>query len=143
MTATENAMLFSIHPRESQKLDNICPVCGKPLTLGVLHRVFDLADRQESNFDNFTYFCPLHELISSAIGVGPQSKKVCGIYDRILELFPTEFDVLLNIPVEEIRAKFQSSGLPPEICQAIAKVREGSVEVNPGYDGVFGSIGLK
>jgi uncharacterized protein (TIGR00375 family) len=126
-------------PQESKKYNNICPVCGKPLTIGVLNRVEELADRQEgtkpANFIPFKRLIPLAEVIADAVGTLPASKQVKKEYDNLIERFGNEFKVLLDASYEELR----SSSLP-EIAEGIIKVREGRVKVDPGYDGVYGKV---
>lgn len=128
----------SFTPSETRAHDFLCPVCGKPVTVGVLHRVRDLSDRDEPKAGRPHFsIVPLAEIVSEAVGVGPSSKKVAGIYDRLIETFGTEFAVLLDTPPVELdRAGF------PEIAQAIAAMREGRARVTPGFDGEYGRIEL-
>lgn len=126
-------------PPESKVNDDLCPVCGKPLTIGVLHRVEDLADREEGfapeNAIPYRSLVPLEEVISAALSVGVGTATVTKEYDRLLSSFKSEFDVLLDAPLEEIATA--SSG---RVAEGVRRVREGKVEVAPGYDGVFGEV---
>ena len=126
-------------PRESIKHKNICPKCKKPLVLGVDHRVEDLSDRDEkydaSRRIPFKSIIPLKEIIADVVGVGKASKKVGGIYERIIELGKNEFNVLLKSDLESLRGEIES-----DIIEGIKSVREGRVEVSPGYDGEYGKV---
>ncbi len=128
-----------LSPTESEALHNICPRCKKKLTIGVENRVHQLADRPEGfKRDDIAYkkIIPLQEIISEVVGVGVNSKKVQSLYEKIVACAP-EFDVLLDLPQEEI------SGIAtPEIAQGIMRVRSGDVYISPGYDGEFGVVRL-
>lgn len=124
-------------PKESKKYNNICPVCGKPLTVGVMQRVEELADRQEGytpeNRPGFRSLLPLHEILAYVLNKGITTKAVWSEYSRILDR-KSENEILLRTPREEL-LKLTS----PEITEAILKNREGNVHVEPGYDGVYGT----
>ena len=126
-------------PQESKKIKNICPKCGKPLTIGVLHRVDDLADRQEGEEPNqtipFKKLIPLEEIIADAKGMGPGSKAVREEYKNLIKHFGSEFKILLTISPGQIE---QASS--PEIAEGVSRVRQGKVQIEPGYDGEFGRI---
>jgi uncharacterized protein (TIGR00375 family) len=128
----------SLHPKESLKLNNLCPKCGRKLTIGVLHRVEQLADRPEGFVPKdaipFKTLLPLYEIISFVTGVGElYSKKVLAEHDKLIARFGNELNVLLNVPREEL-TKVTSE----KIADAIIRVREGRVQYTPGYDGVYG-----
>lgn len=126
-------------PAESKKLKNICPKCGKPLTIGTLHRIDDLADRKEGDQPAsaipFRYLVPLEEIIADAKGVGAASKTVAAEYKNLIQSFGSEFDILLNRTPEEIRGVSSF-----EIGEAVSRVRQGQVKKEPGYDGEYGKI---
>jgi len=130
---------ISLSPKESKKYNNICPVCGRPLTIGVLNRVEELADRPEGfkpdNAIPFKSLVPLEEIIAEALGVQPGTQQVLKEYQNLIEKFGSELEVLLEISQKEL----QSSTLP-EISEGIIRVREGKVFTEPGYDGVYGKI---
>ncbi|MCM8785608.1 MAG: hypothetical protein NC899_05150 [Candidatus Omnitrophica bacterium] len=127
-----------LHPKDAIKLNNICPKCGKVLTVGVLHRVEELADRPEGLVPKdaipFKSLLPLYEIISFAWGSGElYSKKVLQEHDKLIEKFGNELNILLNVTKEELLKVTNE-----KIVDAIIKVREGKVKYIPGYDGVYG-----
>jgi len=128
-----------LEPDQSSKLDDLCPVCGRPLTIGVLHRVMDLADRDQPWYPDTApavhSLIPLPEILSELHGVGPATKTVLTSYAKAVNTFGSEFTLLLDTPIEEIRD--QGS---PLLAEAIARVRENRVIREPGYDGAFGVI---
>jgi len=128
-----------LSPKETKKYNGICPVCGKPLTIGVLNRVEQLADRPEGfkpeNAIPFLSLVPLKEIIADAIGQGVDTAQVEKEYQKLIEKIGNEFEVLLNAKREEI-----GEITSPEIAEGIIKVREGKVLIEPGYDGVYGKI---
>lgn len=127
-----------LEPRESSRLQGLCPVCGRPLTIGVSHRIFDLADRREPIYppgSPLVYsFIPLPEILAEIAGRGPGSKTVLLEYARIISRFGSEFALLLNTPREEI------SPVSPLLGEAVKRIRENRVIRIPGYDGEFGVI---
>lgn len=129
----------ALPPEEAEKLGNICPVCGKQLTIGVLHRVEKLADREQGfmpkNVIPFKRLLPLYEVISFAVGEGKlYSKKVEKLEKKLLSHFGNELKVLLEVPEEELNKFVENE----KIVKAIILNREGKVKVIPGYDGVYG-----
>jgi len=124
-------------PSETKKTGGICPVCKKELTIGVQYRVDQLADRPQKNNNHSQQFyklLPLHEILSLMMGSPESSKKVWAEYWNILKAGKNEFDVLMNVPEEELKRVTS-----PEIAHAIVLVREGKVTFDPpGYDGVYG-----
>lgn len=126
-------------PEETKKLGAICPVCGRRLTVGVMHRVEELAKRptgyQPKNRPSYKMLVPLMEILAEALGMGFSSQTVEIEYNRLTERFESEFDVLLKVDLLEI-AKVAGE----KIAQGIKKVREGKIMVDPGYDGVFGTV---
>ena len=130
---------ISLSPKESKKYNNICPVCGRPLTIGVLNRVEELADRPEGfkpeNAIPFKSLVPLEEIIAEALGVQPGTQQVLKEYQNLIEKFGSEFKVLLEASRQELEAATLS-----EIAEGIIRVREGKVFIEPGYDGVYGKI---
>lgn len=134
---------FYCEPEETRRLKGLCPKCGRPLTVGVLHRVAELADRQPhphrpSQSAPFRSIVPLAELVASVYGVGKGSKRVRKTVDEFLQDGRTEFGVLLDLPESELKR----IGCP-EVTQAILHMRLGQVEIQPGYDGAYGIVRAK
>lgn len=127
-----------LHPKDAIKLNNICPKCKRKLTIGVLHRVEELADREEGfvpkNAIPFKTLLPLYEIISFAWGKGElYSRKVLQEHDKLIEKFGNELNVLLNVSKEKLKDITDK-----RVVNAIIKVREGKVSFDPGFDGVYG-----
>lgn len=127
-----------LDPIETRRLDLLCPACGRPLTVGVLHRVLELADRETPLYPEgapaFYSLTPLPELLSELLQVGSSSKEVLYQYGRAVARFGSEFGLLLTTPVEKI-ATFS-----PLLAESVDRVRQGRVIRIPGYDGEFGTI---
>jgi len=130
---------ISLPPKESLKYNNICPVCGRPLTIGVLHRVEELADRPEGFKPEgaipFKSLVPLNEIIAESVGTNPETKQVKIEYKNLIQKFGNEFKILLDVPRENLEA-----ATLPEIAEGIMRIREGRVKITPGFDGVYGKI---
>ncbi len=128
-----------LSPKETKAHGGRCPVCGRPLTIGVMHRVEALADRPEGfrppGAIPYRSLVPLEEIIAQALGQGRDTKGVRDEYLKLVSRFGSEFRVLLDLPEEEL-----SPGTPPKILSAIRKVRAGELQIRPGYDGVYGEI---
>ncbi len=128
-----------LSPKESKKYNNICPNCGKPLTLGVLNRVEELADRP-TNFKPkgaipFKSLIPLEEIIANALAQGTGTKRVNQKYQNLIKEFGSEFEILLNTSEENLKRVTLA-----EVAEGIIRVRQGRVSLEPGYDGVYGKI---
>jgi len=126
-------------PKKTREQGGICPICKKPLTLGVLYRVEELADRPEGvkpkKYHPYYNIIPLVEILSEVLKVGPNSKKVMGNYKNLLEKLGPEFDILTTLKTDVIEA----AGLPL-LGEAIKRVRQNKIVLLPGYDGEFGKI---
>jgi uncharacterized protein (TIGR00375 family) len=124
-------------PQQSREHNNICPVCRKELTIGVLNRVEKLADREEGyqpqNPVPFKRVIPLAEVISSVLNTAPYTQKAQNIYSALLKEFGTELNVLLNAKEEHI-----STITTPEITRWIMKNRNQEIKFLAGYDGEYG-----
>lgn len=131
----------SLSPVEAERLGGICPVCGKKLTMGVDHRVEQLADRAEGfvkkDGKKYESLVPLPEVISTCMGYFTASKKVQGCFEQMIQTLGTEFDILRNVPSEDIK-----SCAGERIAEGIENVRTGNVKRIPGYDGEYGKIEL-
>ena len=128
-----------LSPKESARYNNVCPVCGKPLTLGVANRIRQLADKDVGFVPEdaipFKSLVPLKEIIAETFGCGPATKKVEKEYQKIIQALHNEFNVLLNVSKAELESVTLS-----EITEGIMRVREGKIIVEPGYDGVYGKV---
>ena len=130
-----------LSPAEAKRYGGICPVCKKKLTMGVSHRIDQLADRPEGFIPEgrktFESLVPLLEVIAASTGRSAASKKVQEEYCKMVDELGTEFDILRTIPIEEIRS--HSGHL---ISEGIRRLREGRVKRLPGFDGEYGIIRL-
>lgn len=130
---------ISCSPEETKKYNGICPVCGKLLTIGVLSRVEELADRPEGfkpeNAIPYKSLIPLEEIIAEVLGVGVGTKGVEKEYKDLIEKFGSELGILLDTSISDLKSETL-----PEISEAISRVREGKVHIEPGYDGAYGKI---
>ncbi|HTP65185.1 MAG TPA: endonuclease Q family protein [Geobacteraceae bacterium] len=127
-----------LDPQETLRLGSTCPVCARLLTIGVKHRVMDLADREcpvyPEDSPGFFSLLPLTELVGEILGLGFSTKGVMRNYAEAIRRFGTEFDVLLHVPVEEIRTQ------SPLLGEAVDRVRRGKVMRHAGCDGEYGVI---
>lgn len=127
----------SFSPEESNKLGKICPSCKKPMVIGVMNRVEELADRPEGympkNVIPFKSFVPLIEAIAFVNGTSSSSKKANEIYYNLIKQFGNEFNILLNISPEDL-----SKHVSEKTVDFIVKMRKGDVKFVPGFDGVYG-----
>jgi len=141
-------------PEETKKLGETCSVCGRPLTVGVMHRVEELATRtvdevktkvveigegvqgiEWNNRPPYVRLVPLMEILSEVLGSGFSSQTVENEYNRLTEYFGSEFGILLKTPLKEM-AKIGGERL----AEAMDRVRKGDIFIDPGYDGVFGKV---
>ena len=128
-------------PQEAESLGGLCPVCGKKLTIGVQHRVEELADRplgqprpQQKPFESLA---PLPEVIAACTGNSETSKKTQARYQAMLQQLGSEFYILRQAGFEDIQ---RVAG--PAVAEGIRRLRLGQVERVPGYDGAFGHVVL-
>jgi len=129
----------NLSPDETSKFNYLCPVCGKKLTVGVMHRVRKLADREDGFRPEgaLPYFSiiPLVEIIAETLQVGVSSKAVTKKYFDLIEKLGSEFRILMDTPLGDIEAAGS-----PLLRDAIARMRSGEVHIVPGYDGEYGKI---
>ncbi|MBI4116733.1 DNA helicase UvrD [Candidatus Pacearchaeota archaeon] len=131
---------FSSSYEETKKLNGICPICKKPLIIGVDYRVEEIAKEQKGfkpkNAKEFYSFIPLHELISILYETPMASKKSWAIYNNMIEKFGNELNILMNVSKEEFVKKETDENL----TELILKSRDGKIKVKPGYDGEYGKV---
>ncbi|HEX6903913.1 MAG TPA: UvrD-helicase domain-containing protein [Thermoanaerobaculia bacterium] len=130
-----------LEPPETRRCQGLCPACGKPLTVGVMHRVEELADRPEDarreRTDPFRCLVPLPEILSEIHGVGKKSRAVENAFSQAVSRLGPELDILERIPLEDI-ARLEG-GL---LHEALVRLRAGQVRREAGYDGEYGVIRL-
>ena len=129
----------SLSPKETIKHNYLCPVCRKRVTVGVMHRVEKLADRENGfkpeDAPPFYSIITLPEIIAEALKVGTNSKAVDNEYQNLLRKLGNEFKILMDVSMKDI----EHSG-SPIIKEAIARMRSGNVHITPGFDGEYGKI---
>jgi DNA helicase-2/ATP-dependent DNA helicase PcrA len=128
-----------IRPSETVRHEGRCPKCGRNMVTGVLHRVQDLADRPEeampASAKPFQSLIPLQEILAEVFQVGAGSKKVQRAYRHILSVLGDEYTVLVETSIGDLK-----EAVSPVLAEAIRRVRQGEVQVSPGYDGVYGEV---
>jgi uncharacterized protein (TIGR00375 family) len=128
-------------PSQTKENRGLCPTCQKKLTIGVLHRVEELADRREGfipkNAIPSIHLIPLEEIIAEVLGVRVGTKAVEAEYERLIERGGSEFRILLDATPDEL-----ASFAPPNVLDGIVRMRQGKVSIIPGHDGVYGKINL-
>ena len=131
---------IALDPSETKKLGGMCPKCHRPLTVGVMSRVADLHDREIKNVPSGHVpqknIVPLPEILAEVYGVAsPSSKKVKAMYENMIKGLGSEFYILLDAPLGDIKT-FAGN----EIAEALRRVRAGEMSIVPGYDGVYGKV---
>lgn len=130
---------ISLSPKETIKHNYLCPVCGKRVTVGVMHRVEKLADRADGfrpeDAPLYYSIIPLSEIISETLKVGVNSKAVEAEYFKLLKNLGSEFRILVDSSISDI----ESAG-SPVLSEAISRMRSGNVYIEPGFDGRYGKI---
>lgn len=126
-------------PKQTKEHQGICPVCCKPLTIGVDHRVDDLAnhpiDEKLAEYKKVEYIIPLIEIIGEVLSKGVVSKSVGELYHKIIAEFGAEFEVLRKISLDKVKEEGFS-----DLAFALDKMRKREIYIEPGYDGVYGVI---
>lgn len=132
---------FSCSPEETKKLNSLCPICKKPLTIGVDYRVEEIAKEplgyKPENAKPFFALVPLHELISFAISSPLASKKTWEIYNSSIKSFENEFNILLEVPKQKLSSALDKY---PKLVELIMQNRENKLKIKPGFDGVYGEV---
>ena len=128
-----------LSPEEARFNNNLCPVCSRNLTIGVLHRVEALADRDEGfkpeGVISYKNLIPLEEIIAEAMGVGRDTVGVKNEYRKLCNIFGNEFEILINTTIDELK-----NNTLEKVALAVERARRGDVIINPGYDGEFGKV---
>jgi uncharacterized protein (TIGR00375 family) len=128
---------INLDPKTALKLHNICPKCGKQLTVGVEQRVEELADREEGyvlkDAAGFKRMIPLSDILSTLLKKAVSTKSVWDEYNKLVSAARSEYDVLRNVPFDEL-SKISNE----KIADIIMKNRAGKIRIIPGYDGVYG-----
>jgi len=128
-------------PKETRQNNGRCPKCGRPVTIGVMNRVEQLADRPEgyipSNAIPYKNLVPLDEIIAEAKGMGRNSQAVEREYRSAIAKFGTEFEILLKAGKNDL-----IKGLPARIAEGVLRVRDGKLNIKAGYDGDYGIISI-
>ena len=141
-------------PEQTKKLGETCPVCGRPLTVGVMHRVEELATKTTeevkikekiigngirgiawNNRPPYVRLVPLIEILAESLNSGISSQKVINEYNKLTDTLGSEFEILLETTLGKI-AKISGD----KVAEGILRVRSGQVKIDPGYDGVFGTV---
>ena len=134
----------SLTPDEVNEHGSTCPVCKRPVTLGVMQRVEELARRERDSHSDlngrppFRSLVSLQEILSEAMGVGINAKRVQGAYMSLVENLGSELDVLLSIPSGEVAATLPRFG--QIVADGLERVRAGDIHVIPGFDGQYGAV---
>ncbi|MGQ9678749.1 MAG: endonuclease Q family protein [bacterium] len=125
-------------PNEAMLSGNMCPICGKGLTVGVLHRVEELADRKPDETPKdlipFRHLVPLEEIVAEALGQGRDTVGVAHRYEELIQNLGSEFEILMEVSIEDIRR------VDEKVAEGVERMRQGHVNLEPGYDGVFGIV---
>lgn len=130
----------SLDPEGTKKYKGLCPACKKPLTIGVLSRVEELADRpsgsKPKDFPGFKKLVELDKIIAEALDIKSRnSKAVQKEYYNLISRLGSELGILMQKPIEEIR-----ENTSPIIAEGISRVREGKLFIKPGFDGEYGEV---
>ncbi len=129
-------------PEQTRKNNYICPVCNRKVTVGVMHRVEELADRKPNEkpkkYVPFKKIVPLDQIIGSVMNKEVSSQIVQKMYFEIINRIGSEFYILLDANEKEIEHKIET-----KVFEGIKKVRKGEVNIKPGYDGEFGKVEIQ
>jgi len=129
-----------LDPVEAIKLNNICPVCKRPLTIGVMHRILSLADRKQpqkpAHAPGFHSLIPLTEILAEIMNKGAKTKIVYNVYSSLIKKFKSELHILMQVDPEELKT------VSPLLAEGIKRMRQGKVYKKPGFDGQYGEIFL-
>ena len=138
-------------PEEVSTIGSACPVCGRAMTLGVMQRVEDLAQRESTSVVGndgmvtspdgrppYRSLVSLQQVLSETLGFGVNTKRVRTAYMSLVETFGSEMNVLIEAPTSELAEALPDHG--PKLAEGIGRVRSGSIHIEPGFDGQFGVV---
>jgi len=132
---------LSLSPEESYEYGEVCPICNKKMTVGVLNRVAKIADKPEGyipkNAIPFKRLVPLKEIIAESLGCGETAKRAIAEYEKLIKNFDSEFNILLNVAISDL-AKVSGE----KFADGIKRMREGRISIIPGYDGEYGIVSI-
>ncbi|MFW8600562.1 endonuclease Q family protein [Desulfobacterota bacterium M19] len=127
-------------PLRSHEAGGICPVCGRPMTIGVAHRLRELADREQPVYPagqpGYRSIIPLPEVLGEILARGAATKGVRKLYNLVINRFGSEFNILLRTPLDDLRLT------SPVLAEAVSRIRSKRVIRQAGFDGEFGVIKL-
>jgi uncharacterized protein (TIGR00375 family) len=130
---------ITLSPLETIQNNYLCPVCRKKVTIGVLHRVEKLADRemgyQPVGVPPFRSVIPLQEVLAETLKVGASAKRVQDEYERLLKKLGNEFTILMETPLDALEQEGS-----PRLREAVQRMRSGHIHISPGFDGEYGRI---
>jgi len=131
---------ISFSPDKTKKNKGICPVCKKSLVVGVLNRVEELADRpvayMPDNVPGYKKLVGLYKIIADALNIkSKQSNKVLTVYNELIKNGGSEFNILIDLSLDELK-----NFTEPIIVEGIKRVRQGKLQIDPGFDGQYGQI---
>jgi len=130
-----------LEPAETRRADGLCPSCAKPLTIGVMHRVEELADRPEEarreSMHPFRSLVPLPEVVAEIRGTGAKTRGVEEVVSQLVGKLGPEMDILERLPLEDV-----ARVADPLLIEALSRLRAGQVRRDAGYDGEYGVIRL-
>ncbi len=128
-------------PAERKRHDDLCTSCGKPVTVGVLSRVDELADRPHGfrplGAPGYRYIIPIRDILAAQLGIGKKTKTVDRLYRQLVSALGPEFDLLLDREVAQI-----AQAASQDFADVVAAMRSGDITMKPGYDGVYGVLEL-
>jgi DNA helicase II / ATP-dependent DNA helicase PcrA len=128
-------------PEETQQFGGKCPVCGQSVTVGVMNRVNTLADRSTGHIAPkagcYWRMLPLIEIVADCLGCGVQAKKAKDLHSKLISKLGAELEILWSLPMDVIQ-----EGAPPIVVEALNRVRNERVNLDPGFDGEYGRVSI-
>ena len=143
----------NLSPDEVARTGEACPACGRRMTLGVMQRTESLAQRDVSAYRDddgfirsgghsdggrrppFRSLVGLQQIVAESMGRGVNTKGVQARYMELVEELGSELHVLTDAGISDIA---RAGG--ERIAEGVERVRAGNIVIEPGYDGVFGTV---